>query len=286
MEEELRNLSKSAFCFLFFLCSSLLCTLAAVQLFSSHGSQISIFFSSLLIKDLYVHFPQIYAASSALLNEPMPEWVFAVKVLVFGVLLHVYEYKDVLPRFVVLALYCLHIYLEVELVLVFVGAVVSTLLGCDIEPVFNEPYLATSLQDFWSRRWNLMVSAVLRSAVHIPVQPNIAVLVGVMASFLVSGLMHELIYFYAIRLPPTWEVTCFFVLQGVATTSEIVVKRTLRWTPPHRAVSGLAVMAFVSVTGVWLFLPQLLRNNVHERATSECLLVIDFAKRKLFISSS
>ncbi|CDY17327.1 BnaA10g09610D [Brassica napus] len=286
MEEELRNLSKYAFCFLFFLCSSLLCTLAAVQLFSSHGSQISIFYSLLLIKDLYVHFPQISAVFSALLNEPMPKWVLAVKVLVFGVLLHVYGYKDVLPRFVVLALYCLHIYLEAELVLVFVGAVVSTLLGCDIEPVFNEPYLATSLQDFWSRRWNLMVSAVLRSAVHIPVQPNIAVLVGVMASFLVSGLMHELIYFYAIRLPPTWEVTCFFVLQGVATTSEMVVKRTLRWTPPHRAVSGLAVMAFVSVTGVWLFLPQLLRNNVHERATSECLLVIDFAKRKLFISSS
>ena len=61
---------QSAFCFLFFLCSSLLCTLAAVQLFSSHGSQISIFFSSLLIKDLYVHFPQIYAASSALLVSP------------------------------------------------------------------------------------------------------------------------------------------------------------------------------------------------------------------------
>lgn len=227
-------------------------------------------------------------------NDPMPRWVLAVKVLVFGVLLHVYEYKDVLPRFVVLALYCLHIYLEAELVLVFVGAVVSTLLGCDIEPVFNEPYLATSLQDFWSRRWNLMVSAVLRSAVHIPVKrlfirffsPNTAVLVGVMASFLVSGLMHELIYLYAIRLPPTWEVTCFFVLHGVATTTEIVVKRTLRWRPPHRAVSGLAVMAFVSVTGVWLFLPQLLRNNVHERATSECLLVIEFAKHKFFISSS
>ncbi|ESQ42913.1 hypothetical protein EUTSA_v10015320mg [Eutrema salsugineum] len=227
-------------------------------------------------------------------NEPLPKWVLALKVLVFGGLLRVYEYSDGLPRFVVLALYCLHIYLEVELFLVLVGAVLSTLLGCDIEPVFNEPYLATSLQDFWSRRWNLMVSAVLRSTVHKPVQrfasrflgPDAAVLVGVMASFLVSGLMHELIYFYVIRVPPTWEVTCFFVLHGVATATEIAVKKILRWRPPHRAVSGLAVLVFVSVTGVWLFLPQLLRNNVHERAISECLLVIDFAKRKLFISSS
>ncbi|KAF2564271.1 hypothetical protein F2Q70_00014943 [Brassica cretica] len=229
-------------------------------------------------------------------NKPIPKLVFAVKILIFGVLLHIYEYSDSLPRFAVLSIYCLHIYLELELVLVFVGAVVSTLLGCDIEPVFNEPYLATSLQDFWSRRWNLMVSAVLRSTVHIPVQrfctrflflgPDAAVLVGVMSSFLVSGLMHELIYFYAIRLPPTWEVTCFFVLHGVATTTEIAVKRTLRWRPPHRAVSGLGVLAFVSVTGVWLFLPQLLRNNVHERAIGECMLVIDIAKRTLFISSS
>ncbi|KFK28707.1 hypothetical protein AALP_AA7G036400 [Arabis alpina] len=227
-------------------------------------------------------------------NEPMPTWVLAVKVVVFGVLLHVYEYSHGWPQFVVLALYCLHIYLEVELALVFVGAVVSTFLGCDIEPVFNEPYLATSLQDFWSRRWNLMVSAVLRSTVHIPVQrfatrflgSDKAVLAGVMASFLVSGLMHEVVYFYAIRLPPTWEVTCFFVLHGVATATEIVVKRTLQWRPPHRAVSGIAVLTFVSVTGVWLFLPQLLRNNVHERAISECLLVIDIAKRNLFIFSA
>ncbi|KAJ0246150.1 Wax synthase domain-containing protein [Hirschfeldia incana] len=232
--------------------------------------------------------------SGIIKSDPIPKWVLAVKILIFGVLLHIYEYSDSLPRFAVLATYCLHIYLEIEIILVFVGAVVSTLLGCDIEPVFNEPYLATSLQDFWGRRWNLMVSAVLRSAVHIPVQqfctrflgPDRAVLVGVMASFLVSGLMHELVYFYAIRLPPTWEVTCFFVLNGVATTIEIAVKRTLRWRPLHRAVSGLGVLAFVSVTGVWFFLPQLLRNNVHERAISEWLLVIDLAKRTLFISSA
>ncbi|XP_010443165.1 PREDICTED: probable long-chain-alcohol O-fatty-acyltransferase 1 [Camelina sativa] len=225
-------------------------------------------------------------------NEPMPKWVLAVKFLALGVLLHVYEYRDGLPRFVVLALYCLHLYLEVELVLVFVGAVVSTLLGCDIEPVFNEPYLATSLQDFWSRRWNLMVSAVLRSTVHIPVQrffkhllhPDGATFAGVMASFFVSGVMHELIFFYMIRQPPTWEVTCFFVLHGAATATEIAVKRTHWWRPPHRAVSGLAALTFVSLTGVWLFLPQILRNNVHERAIGECLSVIDFAKRKLFTS--
>ncbi|CAN8301832.1 unnamed protein product [Cochlearia groenlandica] len=223
------------------------------------------------------------------LDQPLPKWVLALKALLLGLILHVYEYKEGLPRFLVLALYCLHIYLEVELVLVVIGSLVSTLLGFDIEPVFNEPYLATSLQDFWSRRWNLMVSSVLRSTVHIPVQrfstlffgPKNAMLLGVMASFFVSGLMHELIYFYLTGLNPTWEVTCFFVLHGVATTVEIAVKRKMRWKPPHRAVSGFAVLTFVSVTGVWLFLPQLLRNDVHERAISECLFVIDLVKSNL-----
>lgn len=34
--------------------------------------------------------------------------------------------------------------------------------------MFDEPYLATSLQDFWGRRWNLMVSSIFRSAIYAP----------------------------------------------------------------------------------------------------------------------
>ncbi|XP_010539317.1 PREDICTED: probable long-chain-alcohol O-fatty-acyltransferase 1 [Tarenaya hassleriana] len=225
-------------------------------------------------------------------KKSMPRWVLAVKVVIFGILLRVYDHTENLPRFVVLAIYCLHTYLEIELVLVFVGSTVSSFLGCEIEPVFNEPYLATSLQDFWSRRWNLMVPAVLRPTVHVPVQrasvrvvgPMWSVLLGVVASFLVSGLMHELIYFYMIRLPPTWEVTLFFVLNGFCTAAEILVKRrVVRWRL-HRSVSGPITLGFVSVTGVWLFFPQVLRNGLHDRVINEWLWAIDLVKSKLFSS--
>ncbi|KAL1209652.1 putative long-chain-alcohol O-fatty-acyltransferase 2 [Cardamine amara subsp. amara] len=232
-------------------------------------------------------------SSKPIYNKPKPKWILACKVLIFSFLLHLLgnNYDLGLPRFAFLALFSIHVYLEMELILLFVGALISTLLGCEIEPVFNEPYLSTSLHDFWSRRWNLMVPAVLRPTVHIPVQrfstrllgPNRAFYAGILATFLVSGLMHELIYFYIIRKSPTWEVTCFFVLHGVVTSAEIAVK-SMRWLPPpHRSISGFAAMAFASVTAGLLFYPQILRNDVHKRVISECLVGIDIVKHKLFV---
>ncbi|RID69197.1 hypothetical protein BRARA_C01303 [Brassica rapa] len=147
-------------------------------------------------------------------------------------------------------------------------------------------------QDFWSRRWNRMVPSVLRPTVHIPVQQFTARLIGqnasfyagMLATFIVSGLMHELVYFYIIRKSPTWEVTCFFLLHGVVTCLEIAVKRMRLCPSPHRVASRLVVVAFMFVTSVWLFAPQLLRYDVHKRLISECLFVIDVVKESCFAS--
>ncbi|KAL0875344.1 hypothetical protein Bca101_025049 [Brassica carinata] len=57
-----------------------------------------------------------------------------------------------------------------EILLTLVKLLVTVAIGCNLEPNFNEPYLATSLQDFWSHRWNLMVPALLKPAIYIPVR--------------------------------------------------------------------------------------------------------------------
>lgn len=230
-------------------------------------------------------------SSNRIHNKPMSKWGLASKVIIISFLLYLYgkNYHNSLSQLPFLAIFTVHIYLEVEFVLFSIGTLLSKLLGCEIEPVFNEPYLATSLQDFWSRRWNRMVPSVLRPTILIPVQqytarligPNLAFYAGVLATFLVSGLMHELIYFYFIRKSPTWEVTCFFVLHGVVTSLEIWVKSMRLCPPPHRAVSSLVVVVFVFVTAGWLFTPQVLRNNVHKRVINECLFVIDFVKSQV-----
>ncbi|CAH8279755.1 unnamed protein product [Arabidopsis lyrata] len=223
----------------------------------------------------------------------LPKLVFAIKVAIFGVLLHLYGYRQNLSPTVLLGLYFVHLYLEIEIILTFVKVVVFISLGCDLEPQSNKPYLATSLQDFWGRRWNLMVPAILRPAVYAPMRrvserkmsSGWALFPGILAAFIVSGLVHELLFFYMIREMPTGEVTLFFVLHGVCTAAELAVKKKTtvmqRWRLSP-AVSRLITVGFVFVTGGWLFTPQLKRSGVMERFTYEAVLFVEFVKHKLF----
>ncbi|XP_010449487.1 PREDICTED: probable long-chain-alcohol O-fatty-acyltransferase 5 [Camelina sativa] len=223
----------------------------------------------------------------------LPKLVFAIKVTIFGVLLHLYGYRQNLHPIVMLGLYFVHLYLEIEIILTFVKVLVFISLGCDLEPQSNKPYLATSLQDFWGRRWNLMVPAILRPAVYAPMRrvserrmsSGWALFPGILVAFIVSGLVHELLFFYMTREMPTGEVTLFFVLHGVCTAAELAVKKkttvTKRWRLSP-VVSRLLTVGFVFLTGVWLFTPQLRRSGVMEKFTYEAVLVVEFVKKKLF----
>ncbi|GFY90649.1 MBOAT (membrane bound O-acyl transferase) family protein [Actinidia rufa] len=120
------------------------------------------------------------------------------------------KYKELIHPKVILVFYCLHVYLMLELLLVTAAALVPTVarLELELERPFNEPYLSTSLQNFWGRRWNLIVSDILRSIVYHPVRSICSPLIGkkwavvpaVLATFFVSGIMHELIFYHAGRL--------------------------------------------------------------------------------------
>ncbi|CAK9165475.1 unnamed protein product [Ilex paraguariensis] len=216
--------------------------------------------------------------------------LFVLKVVLLAVIIRVYDYRQDLHPYVILALYCCHLYLAVELVLAITAAPLRAILGFEIEPQFNEPYLATSLQDFWGRRWNLMVTSILRPTVFYRVRRISTRVVGklwglqvaYLASFLVSGLMHEIIYFYLTRVSPTWEVTWFFVLHGVCTGVEVAAKTAVNGRfRLHRAVSGPLTLAFVAVTGAWLFFPQIIRNGVDLKVIREYEELVSFVREKL-----
>ncbi|KAJ0267052.1 Wax synthase domain-containing protein [Hirschfeldia incana] len=228
-------------------------------------------------------------------NE-IPKWVFAIKVVVFGVVLEMYGYKQHFSPTMLLVIYSLHMYLELEILLMLVKVWVFIFLGCDIEPQSNEPYLATSLQDFWGRRWNLMVAAILRQAVSNPVQriakgkmsSDHARFLAVLTTFLVSGAVHELIFCYITHEMPTGEVTWFFVLHGVCTAAEIVVKKRTfagRWKMSPM-VSRLLTVGFVVLTSGWLFFPPLIRGGMFVRLPNEALLFIDSVKHMFFTFKS
>ncbi|KAI5674742.1 hypothetical protein M9H77_15106 [Catharanthus roseus] len=220
--------------------------------------------------------------------------LIAVKVVLFGVIVNLYRFTADLNAWFILTLNCFHVYLGVELVLAITAVPVRAILGLEIEPQFNEPYLATSLQDFWGRRWNLMVTSILRPAIYLPVRDLCKRVLGrtyslapaIMATFFVSGLMHEIIYYYVTRESPTWEVTSFFVLHGFAVCCEIALKKALngRWRI-HRAVSGPATLGFVAVTGSWLFFPQVIRNGVDQKAINEYGIMVRFVRDRLMMIS-
>ncbi|OVA17094.1 hypothetical protein BVC80_9047g56 [Macleaya cordata] len=212
---------------------------------------------------------------------------YGIEGALVALVLGVYEYKHHLNPIVVLLLYCFLVFSAVELFLALVAVLARFLVGLELEPQFNDPFLSTSLQDFWGRRWNLMVSSLLRTTIYEPVRSictNIlgrwwARTLGILATFVVSGVMHELLFFYMGRMWPTWDVTWSFVLQGVCLVVEIELKKALKGKfRLHRLVSGPLTIGFVVVTGFWLYFPVFGRVGVIIKMNEEIGILGEFAK--------
>ncbi|KAI3836899.1 hypothetical protein MKW98_005232 [Papaver atlanticum] len=215
-----------------------------------------------------------------------------LEALILSIVVKIYDYREYLNPNAILVIYCLHLYLGLEITLAMSGAIARTMLGQDLAPVFDQPYLSNSLQEFWGRRWNLMVNSILRSAVYDPVccistpvlGKRLGPLPGVFLTFVVSGLMHEVLYYYMTRVDPTWEVTWFFVIQGVCTSLEGVIKKSLNnKLQLNRWVSRILTLGFISGTGLWLFFPQFIRNGVDIKAIGEYGVMLEFVKNKLHL---
>ncbi|XP_047342645.1 long-chain-alcohol O-fatty-acyltransferase-like [Impatiens glandulifera] len=214
----------------------------------------------------------------------------SIKFLLFSAVIEAYKYRPYLHPHVSLCIYCLHLYFGIQLTLALTAVPVMMILGNDLQPQFNQPYKSTSLQDFWGRRWNLVVTGILRPTVYIPVRRYTSRFIGrkwatataVFATFLVSGLMHEVMNYNFSRAPPTWEMTWFFVLHGICTEVEVEVKKVVagRWRLPE-LVSGMMTCLFLAVTGNWLFFPQMLRNGVDNKALEEYPVMVNFVKDKI-----
>ncbi|KAI9169633.1 hypothetical protein LWI28_015321 [Acer negundo] len=172
---------------------------------------------------------------------------------------------------------CLQYYLQYEMTLALISALAGALLGLELEPTFNEPYLSTSLQNFWGRRWNLMASNILRLTVHQPTKKMFARVLGhrwatplaVMVTFSASGLIHELMFYYLLRVKPTGEATCYFLIHGMCVVVEIELKKKFKkWNFPW-LISVLLTLGFVLVTTSWPFFSPMKRCKAYVRALHE-----------------
>ncbi|KAL2246989.1 acyl-CoA--sterol O-acyltransferase 1-like [Sesamum indicum] len=214
-------------------------------------------------------------------------WNYVTKGLLICLFLKLYDYTDMIHPKLTWVLYSLHIYFGLEIILAIFGGLAKALVGIELEPQFDEPYLSASLQEFWGRRWNIMVTRILRPTVYEPVLYFSTLIIGrkwaplpaVMGSFLVSALMHELIFFYLGRRKPSGEITLFFMLHGVCLAIEVAIKKAIngRWRLPKLMAAPLTV-GFVMVTAFWLFFPEFLRCDSLPRAINEYAAIASFVK--------
>ncbi|XP_058068884.1 long-chain-alcohol O-fatty-acyltransferase-like [Magnolia sinica] len=197
--------------------------------------------------------------------------------------------RETFPNFI-LVLYCMHIFLVIDLVVVGSANLARTMVGRELQPQFDKPHLSTSLQNFWGRRWNLIATYILRPTVYNPILSTLtrfvdvllAKMVAVPTTFLVSGLIHELILYYMTDgEEPSWEITCFFVLHGCCTAMEILVKEAVgvkyRWRP---VISSSLTLGFVVATAMWLLIPPFLKSGIDVKGIEEYTTFLMFLAKK------
>jgi hypothetical protein len=91
--------------------------------------------------------------------------------------------------------------------------------GIEAPPIMNAPILASSLGDFWGRRWNLAFRDLAHAFIFRPLVRRTGPAAAMLAAFLVSGVIHDAVISIPARggygLP-----TLYFAIQGLGVLFE------------------------------------------------------------------
>jgi alginate O-acetyltransferase complex protein AlgI len=104
------------------------------------------------------------------------------------------------------------------------------LAGVDARPLHRAPLKARSLTEFWGRRWNLAFSEMTALAVYRPLRRLADEPAAVLASFALSGLLHEAAISVPVRANYGGPLA-YFLLQGCLTLVERAWARQGRRPP-------------------------------------------------------
>ena len=154
-------------------------------------------------------------------RPPLREWLPAIANLVVGLVLLFALVPAVIDRSDLLAgwIGMVGLALVLHFGVVHIVSLVWRMGGVAAEPLMDFPILASSLGDFWGRRWNRAFRDVAFAQVFRPLVGRIGAAGATMAVFIVSGLIHELVISVPVR--GGWGgPTLYFVLQGVGLLAE------------------------------------------------------------------
>jgi Membrane bound O-acyl transferase family len=125
--------------------------------------------------------------------------------------------------------------------------------GVNAQQIMRAPLRASSLSDFWGRRWNMGFRALSHGLVYEPVRKRWGSGAAVMAAFGASGMIHDLV----ISVPAGAGYglpTAYFMLQGAG----VLIERSAAgaWLGIRQGFRGwLFALAFAAGPAYWLFHP-------------------------------
>lgn len=115
----------------------------------------------------------------------------------------------------------------------------ARIIGIDLAPNFNQPFLATSIADFW-RRWHISLSTWFRDYVYIPLGGSRTTLWkwerNILITFILTGIWHG----------AGWN----FVVMGLLSAGYIIAGRFIT---PLRSVVLQRMQTYVLMSLCWVF---------------------------------
>lgn len=131
------------------------------------------------------------------------------------------------------------------------AAVVLRSRGRLVTPIMNWPVVATSVSEFWGRRWNLAFRDYAHVTLFMPLARKWGAGAGLIAGFVFSGGIHEL----AISLPARggygWPML-YFLIQGLGVWAERQFSK-LGWWEPGSMVNRVWAIVVVALPVPLLF---------------------------------
>jgi len=133
-------------------------------------------------------------------------------------------------------------------------------LGINAQPIMRAPILATSLAEFWGKRWNAAFHQLAHTYVFQPLRGIIGSNGATLWVFFLSGLIHEAV----ISLPANGGYglpTAYFLLQGFG----LLFQRSKpgRWLELGGGLRGwLFTLVCAAAPAFWLFHPPFINNVI------------------------
>ncbi|TFF35971.1 MBOAT family protein [Mucilaginibacter psychrotolerans] len=133
--------------------------------------------------------------------------------------------------------------------------------GVNTYYLFRQPAKALSLTELWSKRWNIAFSEMTSVAIFRPLKNSVGATVALMASFIFSGVLHEL----ALSLPVNSGYglpTLYFVIQGILVLVEKLMASRGVFFLRNKLVARIWVFFWLIVPMPLLFHEQFIKQIV------------------------